>query len=91
MRRLRLQMQVSVDGFVATGPNDDQRWVTWAWDEIRDDVIAIVSSCDTILLGRSLAEGTSRTGPRPWRTRATRWPISRGTSTRRARSCSAGR
>ena len=57
MRRLRLQMQVSVDGFVATGPDDDQRWVTWAWDEIRDDVMAIVSACDTILLGRSLAEG----------------------------------
>ena len=31
MRKLHLQMQMSIDGFVATGPNDEQKWVTWAW------------------------------------------------------------
>jgi len=35
MRKLKLQMQISVDGFVATGFNDEQKWVTWAWDEIK--------------------------------------------------------
>lgn len=24
---------MSVDGFVSTGLNDEQHWVTWAWDE----------------------------------------------------------
>lgn len=57
MRKLRLQMQVSIDGFVATGPDDDQRWVTWAWDEIREQVMEIIGGADTILLGRRLAEG----------------------------------
>lgn len=57
MRKLVLQMQVSVDGFVATGPDDDQRWVTWAWDEIRDQVMEIIDGADTIVLGRVLAEG----------------------------------
>ena len=27
-------MQISLDGFNSTGPNDEQKWVTWAWDEI---------------------------------------------------------
>lgn len=55
MRKLKLQMQISVDGFVSTGPNDEQKWVTWAWEEIRPHVIALAESCDTILIGRKLA------------------------------------
>jgi dihydrofolate reductase len=55
MRRLKLQMQVSVDGFVATGPNDEQKWVTWAWDEIKSDVLELFDTSDTILIGRKLA------------------------------------
>jgi hypothetical protein len=54
MRKLELQVQISVDGFVATGPDDDQTWVTWAWDEIRDHVVEIFDRADTILLGRKL-------------------------------------
>jgi hypothetical protein len=27
-RKLKLQMQMTLDGFVSTGPNDDQTWVT---------------------------------------------------------------
>ena len=34
MSKLKLQMQISIDGFVATGLNDDQKWVTLVWDEI---------------------------------------------------------
>lgn len=55
MRKLKLQMQMSLDGFVATGPNDEQHWVTWALDEIHADVLELLNSIDTILIGRKLA------------------------------------
>jgi dihydrofolate reductase len=55
MRRLKLQMQMSIDGFVSTGPNDEQHWVTWAWEEIRGHVLGLFDSSDTILIGRKLA------------------------------------
>lgn len=55
MRKLKLQMQMSLDGFVSTGPNDEQHWVTWAWDEIRPQVLELSDSTDTILIGRKLA------------------------------------
>jgi dihydrofolate reductase len=55
VRRLKLQVQISVDGFVSTGPNDEQHWVTWAWEEIRPHVLALSDSSDTILIGRKLA------------------------------------
>lgn len=54
MRKLKLQMQISIDGFVSTGPNDEQRWVTWAWKEIEPYVLALHDSADTQLLGRKL-------------------------------------
>ena len=54
-RKLKLQVQMSLDGFVSTGPNDEQHWVTWAWEEIRPQVLALFDSCDTILIGRKLA------------------------------------
>lgn len=55
MRKLKLQMQISLDGFNSTGPNDEQKWVTWAWDEIKQDVLDLANSCDTELIGRKLA------------------------------------
>jgi dihydrofolate reductase len=55
MRKLKLQMQVSLDGFNSTGPNDDQKWVTWAWDEIKQYVLDLASSADTEIMGRKLA------------------------------------
>lgn len=55
MRTLKLQMQVSVDGFASTGPNDEQRWVTWALEEITPYVLDLFDSTDTILIGRKLA------------------------------------
>ena len=48
-------MQVSIDGLNATGPDDAQKWVTWAWDEIKQYVLALSASCDTELIGRKLA------------------------------------
>lgn len=55
MRKLKLQMQVSIDGFSSTGPNDEQKWVTWAWDEIEAYVIELANSADTEIIGRKLA------------------------------------
>ncbi len=48
---------MSIDGFVATGPDDEQKWVTWALEEIFDHVLGLFDSVDTILIGRGLAEG----------------------------------
>lgn len=48
-------MQMSADGFVSTGPNDEQKWVTWAWEEIRPHVLELLDTSDTILIGRKLA------------------------------------
>lgn len=55
MRKLKLQMQISLDGFNSTGPNDEQKWVTWAWDDIKEYVLKLARSCDTELIGRKLA------------------------------------
>ncbi len=48
-------MHVSVDGFASAGPNDPQEWVTWALEDIYNDVLALGDSTDTILIGRKLA------------------------------------
>jgi dihydrofolate reductase len=55
MRKLKLQMQMSLDGFVSTGPNDEQKWVTWVLEEIYNDVLELSDSTDTIIIGRKLA------------------------------------
>ena len=57
MRKLKLQMQVTLDGFNSTGPNDEQQWVTWDLDGIKQYVVDLLDSSDTILIGRKLAEG----------------------------------
>ncbi|MEO8861792.1 MAG: dihydrofolate reductase family protein [Ginsengibacter sp.] len=57
MRKLKLQMQVSVDGFVA-GPNGEMDWMVWKWDDaITNYVIGITEPIDCIVLGRKLAQG----------------------------------
>jgi dihydrofolate reductase len=57
MRKLKLQMQISVDGFVA-GPNGELDWMTWDWDdELKKYVGDITNSFDTILLGRKMTDG----------------------------------
>lgn len=55
MRKLILQMQTSLDGFVSTGPNDEQAWVTWDLDVIKPYVIDLLDATDTIIIGRKLA------------------------------------
>src|SRR5437762_167817 len=57
MRKLKLQMQMTVDGFVA-GPQGQLDWMTWDMDE---ELIAFINhltdTSDTILLGRKMTEG----------------------------------
>jgi len=57
MRELKLQMQISIDGFVS-GPNGEMDWVTWDWDEALNHYVTdLTGPVDTIILGRKLAEG----------------------------------
>jgi len=61
MKKLILQMQMSVDGFV--GADKDQRWQLWEWgddsawdEELKRDFNAVFAGIDTILLSRKMAE-----------------------------------
>src|SRR5262245_4546892 len=57
MRKLKLQMQMTVDGFVA-GPEGQLDWMTFNMDE---KLIAFINhltdTSDTILLGRKMSPG----------------------------------
>lgn len=57
MRKLKLQMQVTIDGFVA-GPNGEMDWMIFNWDDgLNKYVTELTVPVDTILLGRKLAQG----------------------------------
>lgn len=57
MRKLKLQMQVTLDGYI-TGLNGEMDWMCFDWDkEMSSYVGELTTSIDTILLGRKLAEG----------------------------------
>lgn len=57
MRKLKLQVQLTVDGFVA-GPKGEMDWLVWDWDEnLKNYVRDLTDPVDTVVLGRKLAEG----------------------------------
>ncbi len=57
MRKLKLQVQMSVDGYIA-GPNGEMDWMVWNWDkELNNYVKELTEPVDCIVLGRKLAEG----------------------------------
>lgn len=57
MRKLKLQMQLSIDGYCA-GPNGEMDWMTWNFDDqLKKYISDITAPVDCILLGRKLAEG----------------------------------
>ena len=57
MRKLKLQIQMTIDGFVA-GPDGELDWMwTAAEESVGRKVIELADSCDTILLGRNMTRG----------------------------------
>lgn len=57
MRKLKLQMQMTINGYVA-GPNGENDWMTWnPDDEFMEFLNSLIDSSDTMLLGRKLADG----------------------------------
>ena len=57
MRKFKLQVQTTVDGYLA-GPNGEMDWMTFPWsDDIGAYIRAMTEDVDTIVLGRRLAEG----------------------------------
>ena len=57
MRKLKLQMQTTVDGFVA-GPEGQLDWMTQPLDDkLIAFIVQLTDSSDTILLGRKMTEG----------------------------------
>jgi dihydrofolate reductase len=57
MRKLKLQVQMTVDGYIA-GPNGEMDFMVWNWDdELKHYVDEITEPVDCIILGRRLAEG----------------------------------
>lgn len=57
MRKLKLQVQMTVDGFIA-GANGEMDWLVFNWDkEINHYVTDLTEPIDCIVLGRKLAEG----------------------------------
>lgn len=57
MRKLKLQVQMSVDGFVA-GPEGQLDWMTFAMDEkLLAFINHLTDTSDTILLGRKMTDG----------------------------------
>ena len=56
-RIVKLQMQFSVDGFVA-GAKGEMDWMVWNWDEeLKNYVTGLTDSSDTCLVGRVLYQG----------------------------------
>lgn len=59
MRKIKLQMQLSLDGFVS-GPEGEMDWMVWEWDDILKNYVAgLTNSADTFLMGRATGEGMS--------------------------------
>jgi dihydrofolate reductase len=57
MRKLKLQVQMTVDGYIA-GLNGEMDWTVRDWDAALNHYVAeLTTSVDCILLGRKLAQG----------------------------------
>lgn len=57
MRKLKLQVQTTIDGYMA-GPQGEMDWLTFDWDdELKQYVTDLTAPVDCIVLGRKLAQG----------------------------------
>jgi hypothetical protein len=51
LRKLKLQVQMSVDGYNA-GPNGEMDCIVWNWDDkLKNYVFELTEPVDTIILG----------------------------------------
>lgn len=64
MKKLKLQMQLSVDGFVSSANGKSSDWMVWdfgenwAWDkDLQEYHTSLTASIDCVLLSRKMAEG----------------------------------
>ncbi len=55
MRKLKLQMQMTLDGFVA-GPNGESDWMIRS-NEAKQFITSLIDSSDTLLMGRKMTDG----------------------------------
>ncbi len=56
MRKLKLQMQMTINGYIG-GPNGENDWMTWnPDDEFIAFMVSVLDTSDTLLIGRKLAE-----------------------------------
>ena len=57
MRKLKLQVQITLDGFIS-GKNNEMDWMIVNWsNDLKDYVTRLNERVDTILLGKNLALG----------------------------------
>jgi dihydrofolate reductase len=57
IRKVKLQIQLTIDGFVC-GPNGEMDWMVWEWDEVlKRYTTELTNSVDTFLMGRATGEG----------------------------------
>ncbi len=57
MRKVKLQIQMTLDGFVS-GPNGEMDWMVCDWDDVLNDYVRrLTASADSFMVGRHTAEG----------------------------------
>ena len=57
MRKLKLQVNMSIDSYIA-GPNGEMDWMVWNWDDkLKKYVYELNEPVDTNLLGRKMTDG----------------------------------
>ena len=57
MRKLKLQVNMSIDSYIA-GPNGEMDWMVWNWDDkLKNYVYELNEPVDTIILGRKMTDG----------------------------------
>src|SRR4030095_16473092 len=57
MKKLKLQVQLTIDGY-HSGPNGELNWMTFEWDDKQLNYVNnLTDSCSTILLGRKMTDG----------------------------------
>ena len=59
MRKVKLQVQITLDGFVG-GPAGEMDYLVWNWDDrLKEYVTGLTDTSDTILMGSILYQGMS--------------------------------